>query len=743
VQSARLEEEPGMDDRELLTEYAASGSERAFGEVVTRYADMVYATCMRVLGSAHAAEDAAQATFMVFATKGRRLKPGTILSGWLHLTARQAALGMRQQERRRARRERESAEMCERTRGEGSWTEVSPQLDAALAALPRVQREALVLRYLCGKSGDDVAREVGVSKAAVAKRLTRALARLRERLAAGGAVVPVAALGGLLSSGTSLGAPEGLAAMLQSVCLGKAVASPVATSVAKGVIKMMFWTKVKMIAGVVSIVTVLGGAGGILAVKLAAGEPKAAPKVASKSPDMVPLNSKWPKIKWPTRNPVPYANDPAVVAKLKALGEGSGLKLGKFKTTPADVTKWHRTFKYGPSRRGFCNKMPYAPDRKTAMYCGGDHGVPHGLNDVWEFHLGSNTWSLICPPSSNKHVLRMARGRMSRAKKAIAAGKDVAKNKVVAKKAEAAIKQWWSEKSVKEGYFQSRNGGPVHPWHTWDGLTYDTRTRRLYWAELSSHNVKRKVQHVKVRNYAKMTGQDADKLAAKIKPGTPMYAYDPAEGRWMRQMGSGPFPNMRGMGGMLHYIPDIDKTFWLCNSGNTVGSYDGMWVYDAKTNKWSCLITGGALMGLARRGAAPYGELQAAYSSRHKKLVAVLERGTFVYDIKTNKWTKAARSTGYAHDAQSVFVYDSNADVFMLIAKDGDKYWSGDVPWRLGVYDLSTDKWAVVKIKGENVPGKKASYAGYYDPEHNVLAVYVMTRSGGFTWVYRHRKTKK
>ena len=70
-----------MTDRQLLAEYAASGSETAFSELVRRHMDMVYSTCLRVLGDKHAAEDATQATFAVLARKAGRLGRGAVLGG--------------------------------------------------------------------------------------------------------------------------------------------------------------------------------------------------------------------------------------------------------------------------------------------------------------------------------------------------------------------------------------------------------------------------------------------------------------------------------------------------------------------------------------------------------------------------------------------------------------------------------------------------------------------------------------
>jgi hypothetical protein len=64
----------GLTDSELLERYnttraqsaeAATAAEMAFGALVDRHGPMVWGICHRVLGDAHEAEDAFQATFLV------------------------------------------------------------------------------------------------------------------------------------------------------------------------------------------------------------------------------------------------------------------------------------------------------------------------------------------------------------------------------------------------------------------------------------------------------------------------------------------------------------------------------------------------------------------------------------------------------------------------------------------------------------------------------------------------------
>ncbi|MFO7900368.1 MAG: hypothetical protein R6V58_15070 [Planctomycetota bacterium] len=427
--------------------------------------------------------------------------------------------------------------------------------------------------------------------------------------------------------------------------------------------------------------------------------------------------------------PTPYENEPAILAMLRELDAGACRFLPPMKTAGEKQKLVHGFAKRGPGVRDYGNSLAYAPDRETAMYCGANHGAPSRLNDVSEYHLGSNTWHLICPPAGGDH------GRVGRARGAIKKGKNVEENK-------AFLKKWYTEHvKVKDGYLQTiANGGPVEPWHTWDGICYDRQAGALMWAVLDTDNTQpdRRVQVGKTRACAKYTGQDAEKLVARLKPSSSMYMYDPDKGRWTRQTGEGPFPYMRGMGGSLTYIPDLKKTIWYCAAQNVIPNDFAMWAYDAKTNTWEDLKPndGKSIREMVyKTGQAPTGEVQMAYSPKDKKLVAVSKAGTWAYDIVKNEWKKMCEDKeNKAHDAKTVFVYDSNADIFLFL--------NAPDPWGskrvLRSYDLKTNKWTTITPDGKMVTRPKyCGTAGYYDPNHNVFVVY---NSKPRVWVYHHKK---
>jgi RNA polymerase sigma factor (sigma-70 family) len=245
-----------LTDAKLLAEYRRTGSREAYSEIVSRHANAVYATCLRTLSDAHSAEDAAQAAFLVFLKKGRKLSRKTVLAGWLHRTARNCAWNLKGAAARRTKHEREA--MAVNAKSAETPAEVErarPELDAALDSLPTAQREALALRYLRGLPRAEVAAELGCPERTVESRLRLGLEKLRAKLSKRGVTLSAAALVGIL--GEEISAPAALTASIQRFSLGTATASAAATATAEAIMKMMMWTKVKLLAGFTAAAVVL------------------------------------------------------------------------------------------------------------------------------------------------------------------------------------------------------------------------------------------------------------------------------------------------------------------------------------------------------------------------------------------------------------------------------------------------------------------------------------------------------
>jgi DNA-directed RNA polymerase specialized sigma24 family protein len=101
-------------DAQLLREYAESGSESAFTELVTRHTDLVYSAALRQVPSSDLACDVAQNVFASLARGARtlagKLNPDASLAGWLCRCTRNLALNLRRDDFRRHSRERQAME---------------------------------------------------------------------------------------------------------------------------------------------------------------------------------------------------------------------------------------------------------------------------------------------------------------------------------------------------------------------------------------------------------------------------------------------------------------------------------------------------------------------------------------------------------------------------------------------------------------------------------------------------------
>ncbi len=213
------------EDRQLLAEFCAGGSERAFREIVERNLPLVYGTAMRLLnGDSHLAEDVAQAVFSNLARKARSLPREIVLAGWLHRDTRFTALEVLRKERRRKVRELEAAAMHE-AESEAHpivWSSIQPILDELLDELDDEDRHALLLRFLERRPLLAVGKALGITEDTARKRVHRALEKLRRSLVARGITTTGGALGAVLTSRGAGPVPAGLSARLAMSALATA-----------------------------------------------------------------------------------------------------------------------------------------------------------------------------------------------------------------------------------------------------------------------------------------------------------------------------------------------------------------------------------------------------------------------------------------------------------------------------------------------------------------------------------------
>jgi RNA polymerase sigma factor (sigma-70 family) len=272
-------------DRDLLHRFAERHDEAAFEALVARHGSMVLCVCRRVLHTAHDAEDAWQATFLILARKAGTQRWQESVANWLYQTAYQTALRARTAARRRAQHEKQApAREAVHPLAEMTGQEVLAALDEELLKLPERDRAPLVLCYLEGLTRDEAARHLGCPLGTLKSRLERGRDRLHTALVRRGLGLSAGLAAVALTPGASralvpavLLGPTVQAAQL--LAAGKPAAEVLAAPVRqllKGELGPMMLTKTKALLAALLAAGVLSGAGVLTyraPVDRSAGEP--------------------------------------------------------------------------------------------------------------------------------------------------------------------------------------------------------------------------------------------------------------------------------------------------------------------------------------------------------------------------------------------------------------------------------------------------------------------------------------
>ena len=264
-----------MHDWELLQDYVTKGSDAAFAAVVERHTNMVYAFCFRQMRNRELAEEATQTVFIILARKAAGLKRETVLAGWLFKTARFAIANALKIEARKRRIQTRAMAMAGATQSleqTATGSDAFALLDDALATLPELDRNAVLLKYFEQQSLADVGSALGVSTDAAEKRISRAIGKLHSYLSQRGVVLSIVGMGGLLTASASQMAPSGLAAALTKSLAAKSLPAAGAHSnpaLVDSTLRAMQWARWKpaltaacvlLCACAVAFVARLGGA---------------------------------------------------------------------------------------------------------------------------------------------------------------------------------------------------------------------------------------------------------------------------------------------------------------------------------------------------------------------------------------------------------------------------------------------------------------------------------------------------
>ncbi|MEM7228132.1 MAG: sigma-70 family RNA polymerase sigma factor [Planctomycetota bacterium] len=159
---------------------ARSGDRAAFAQLYTVFAPIVHAVLLSRLSPADA-DDGVQDVFARALDRLEQLRDPDAFPAWIMQSAHRHAM---QHYRRRAveRAHETTLRSCSNRPDDSSFPADREQLLAAVRALPSGHAEILLMRFVQGLSGPEIADRTGMSHDAARNKLMRAIAQLRERL---------------------------------------------------------------------------------------------------------------------------------------------------------------------------------------------------------------------------------------------------------------------------------------------------------------------------------------------------------------------------------------------------------------------------------------------------------------------------------------------------------------------------------------------------------------------------------
>jgi RNA polymerase sigma-70 factor (ECF subfamily) len=186
-----------VDDLKLV-ESAKAGDAGAFRSLVVRYQRKVYAVALGIVKDPDQAWDVAQEAFVRVHQHLPEFKGDSAFSTWLFRIASHLAIDSVRKERRSQKDDIDDLAESDLTgAGEGILSttlgqdprdnalrrELAGKLEEALAGLPAIHREILVLREVEGLSYEELAARLGIQKGTVMSRLFHARKKMQASLA--------------------------------------------------------------------------------------------------------------------------------------------------------------------------------------------------------------------------------------------------------------------------------------------------------------------------------------------------------------------------------------------------------------------------------------------------------------------------------------------------------------------------------------------------------------------------------
>jgi RNA polymerase sigma-70 factor, ECF subfamily len=185
-----VDDEPAADgspDESVLLRRCGRRDEDAFGVLYERHADGVLRYLGRITGDVGAAEELAQETFFLMWEKAKRIKcvNGSVFP-WLYTTAKYLAANHLRKKGNQHMLDIDRMDIG-RVLAEVSTEEKVIAQDTlnrvhrAVSAMPEADQRIFLVHFVGGRPHGDIAKELGLTKAAVKNRVLRLRNRLKNQ----------------------------------------------------------------------------------------------------------------------------------------------------------------------------------------------------------------------------------------------------------------------------------------------------------------------------------------------------------------------------------------------------------------------------------------------------------------------------------------------------------------------------------------------------------------------------------
>jgi hypothetical protein len=381
------------------------------------------------------------------------------------------------------------------------------------------------------------------------------------------------------------------------------------------------------------------------------------------------------------------------IEKIKALGDNQWVNIG----SPAADSKWGRA-----RGRGYGAKaLMLAPELRGAFFTGeGRHAFVKpdgfGMDDYWFYDINAHRWICLYPGTDTRNFLQKIKDK------------------------ELVVDD--------NGQVVDKDGQPVPGHlliHAWGFLTYDTDQRKFVIFAGDAFG-----------SYF-MPGKDgvvegikslAEQVKARKRPPafTPWF-YDPMTGKFERYPASSPGPSVPSSFPQFLYVSSRKQ--------HLVAGAKGVAFFDPAKRVWTVPKS---------QGPRPPGyDQRGCYDSKRDRVYMSggiigggLDDGFYVYDIKTETWTKPETRKDTSPGFCRVMHYDSVNDV-VVIVKPSDR--------KIYAYHPEADTWAEPLPIPDGIFSNGRFSHAFYDPELNAHFVFLAGDSvdNGTMWVYRYKKAAK